>query len=281
METLLTSLLDLLTELAGPSSPLVLGGGFGLYLKRAHLTATGQQTLFPLERLPQPRATNDLDLFVRTEVLADHARTDAIRGAIVRLGYEPVPTSKYWQWVKQEPQLITIDILVGPLGPHAPAIHPDKRRARPRQKIDFHARRTEEAITVEEEPTQVVVRGRLSNGKPVDATIHVPHAFPYLMMKLHAFEDRREDPKKELGRHHALDLYTIVGLMTEAEYDRAKHLGAELARDNRVVQARKIVREHFGERTHPGALRLREHHLFRDDFLLDEFFAVLREVFPP
>jgi hypothetical protein len=60
VDPLLASLLDLLYELEGRGIPLMIGGGFGLFLKRRHLAATGERTL--LGQLPQPRATNDLDL---------------------------------------------------------------------------------------------------------------------------------------------------------------------------------------------------------------------------
>jgi hypothetical protein len=169
MDQLTASLLDLLHVLEGRSIPLTVGGGFGLYLKRQHLASTGQRTLF--DQMPEPRATNDLDLFVRTEVLADHGRTEQIRAAIVRLGYTPVPTAKFMQWVKQVsvngvPQPLKIDLLVGPLGARATDLHADERRARPKQKIEFHARRTEGAISIEEEPIVVMVAGKRSTGEP-------------------------------------------------------------------------------------------------------------------
>ena len=36
-------------------------------------------------------------------------------------------------------------------------------------------------------------------------------------VKLSAFADRKADENKDLGRHHALDAYTIAGMMTERE----------------------------------------------------------------
>ena len=49
--------------------PLTIGGGFGLYLNRMRLDETHDRTLF--SQLPMPRATNDLDLFIRADVLCD------------------------------------------------------------------------------------------------------------------------------------------------------------------------------------------------------------------
>jgi hypothetical protein len=96
-------------------------------------------------------------------------------------------------------------------------------RVRPRGSIEFHAHAVEEAIHLEDEPIAIQVVGRCSTGEAHAAMAYVPQAFPYLLMKLHAFDDRKEEVDKDLGRHHALDLYTIVGMMTEKEYERPRN----------------------------------------------------------
>ena len=99
------------------------------------------------------------------------------------------------------------------------------------------------------------------------------------MMKLHAFDDRKEDERKDVGRHHALDLYTIGGLMTEPEYEGAVRLGRESRENPQVQRAREIVAGCFSEPGAIGLLRVREHPLFRPDFNLPDFLGVLAEVF--
>src|SRR5262245_60630595 len=96
MDELMTSLLDRHYELDRRGIPIVLGGGFGLYLKRKHLDAIGARTLF--DRLPVSRATNDLDLFLRAEVLADAARAAEVAAAICGLGYEAIAGAEFYQW---------------------------------------------------------------------------------------------------------------------------------------------------------------------------------------
>jgi hypothetical protein len=152
-------------------------------------------------------------------------------------------------------------------------------RVRPKGDIQFHAHAVEEAILVEEQPIVVKMTGMRSTGESYAGTVEVPEAFPYLMMKLHAFADRKAEANKDLGRHHALDAYTIIGMMTEPEYERAKRIGAEQSGDSYVQRARAIVREDFSVDTGTGILRLREHRLFKPDFQLDQFRQVLREVF--
>jgi hypothetical protein len=284
MDPLTTSLLDLLNELEGQSIPIMIGGGFGLYLKRQHLARTSQRTLF--NQLPEPRSTNDIDLFLRVEVLADLNRTRVIAEAIRRLGYSVIEEARFFQWKREVligdvTQEVKIDILVGPLGEHQTKLRTNKKpRVRPRGGIEFHAHLVEEAIRIEEEPLAVTVAGKSSAGEPRTGTVHVPQAFPYLMMKLHAFDDRKNKGETDKERHHALDLYTIVGMMTEEEYQRAKELGATHAGDGHVKRACAIVRDSFSSKTAAGVLRLREHGLYRDTFLLDEFVSVLVEILP-
>jgi hypothetical protein len=283
MDQLTASLLDFLYELEGRGIPITVGGGFGLYLKRRHLAATGERTLF--DRLPEPRSTNDLDLFLRAEVLADLSRTREVAEAIRRLGYEAVEEAKFLQWRRRVlvagiDQEVKIDVLVGPLGEFREKLHVKEPRVRPKGSIEFHAHTVEEALHIEDKPLSVPVAGTRSTGEPARGTVFIPQAFPYLMMKLHAFDDRKEDQDKDQGRYHALDLYTIVGMMTEAEYQRAKELGTALVGDEHFRRACTIVRDHFAGRTALGVLRLREHPLFREEYLLDEFASILREIFP-
>ena len=283
MNQLITGLLDLLHELHGRDIPITVGGGFGLYLKRRHLEATGQRML--LDRLPEPRSTNDLDLFLRTEILVDLERTRQVANAIDRLEYKVVDEAKYLQWerpivVAGVTQTVKIDILVGPLGDERKNLHVSMPRVRPKGDIKFHAHAVEEAVQIEDAAWEIPVTGNRSTGESCTENVFVPQAFPYLMMKLHAFRDReaRKEPIK--AQQHALDLYAIVGMMTEEEYNQAKHWGASLAENEHVREARKIVHDHFASPTAVGILRLREHPLFRNDFQLDGFISVHKEIFP-
>jgi hypothetical protein len=283
MDQLTANLLDLLFELEGRNIPIMIGGGFGLFLKRQHLAATGARTL--LDNLPEARATNDLDMFLRAELLSDLERTREVKEAILRLGYTAVEEAKFLHWKREilvagVPQEVKIDVLVGPLGEFRKKLKVSMPRVRPRGDIKFHAHAVEEAIMLEARPIAVKVTGVRTTGQPYTGTVEVPEAFPYLMMKLHAFADRKADANKDLGRHHALDAYTIVGMMTESEYVRAKQIGSEQSGDANVKRAWDIVREDFSQETSTGILRMREHRLFKPDFQLSQFRQVLREVFP-
>ena len=97
MVTLTTALLDLVQELEGTGLRLVVGGDFGIYLKHRELLKTNPQTL--LNQWPEPRSTNDLDLFLRTELLTDSRRLVPLLQALGKLGYRPVETARYYQFL--------------------------------------------------------------------------------------------------------------------------------------------------------------------------------------
>ncbi|MCW3097161.1 MAG: hypothetical protein JWL77_2779 [Chthonomonadaceae bacterium] len=56
------------------------------------------------------------------------------------------------------------------------------------------------------------------------------------MMKLYALRDQWESAEKGFGRKHAIDLYTLIALMTEPEY----HTSQELSRRYQVNCLRLI-----------------------------------------
>jgi hypothetical protein len=78
-----TSLLDLLYELEGTEIKIIIGGGYGIYLKTDYVQKRGVRTL--LNEWPEPRSTNDLDLFLRPELLieAEKSITTPKRGGLM------------------------------------------------------------------------------------------------------------------------------------------------------------------------------------------------------
>lgn len=289
MDWLQTSLLDLLEALDEPRTPFLVGGGYGLHLKRLHVERFNLPTVLSPSpgAAPAVRSTNDLDLFLKLEVVSDLACSQRIADAVRKLAFEPIPNAKFLQWKRTVgvigglPLEVKIDLLSGPLGPDRSALHVKPPRVRPKGDVELHAYLTDEALCLEESPIDVAVEGTLSTGRPFRGVAAVPQAFPYMLMKLRAFRDRKTDVDRGLGRHHALDLYTIAALTTEGEYENALAWGARFASDPRVTSARRIVREDFATRTSLGMLRLREHQHFRDDFPLDDFLSVLHEILPP
>jgi len=281
LQTLKTTLLDL-DRVIGDKVPLIIGGGFGLYLRQEQLRELNEQTL--IQQLPEPRATNDIDLFIGMEVLINVDKVKVMRQEIEKLGFTPIEKAKYFQWVqnKADNGQVKIDILCGPLGNFSEQLHtnglPRVRPKAPSGELRFHARHTDEAIEVDTRSIAIQIQGQCSDGKKKRSTIYIPHPFTYLMMKLFAFDDRKNDLKKDSGRHHAMDLYRTVGMMNESEYEEALALGNSYNQDKRVKRARQIVSNNFDKEFDLGIIRLREHTLFRAEFEIQKFQSVLKEI---
>jgi hypothetical protein len=85
-DPLTTTVLDLDAALGG-NADLLVGGGFGLYLKQLHLERSDEKTLLPRSRWPRARTTQDIDLFLRAEIIIDAGRMASYRQAIDQLGF--------------------------------------------------------------------------------------------------------------------------------------------------------------------------------------------------
>ena len=77
-----TALLDLLYEVQGTDIKFIVGGGYGIYLKTVHVRRIGVQTL--LQEWPESRSTNDLDLFLRPELLIESEKLKPLADAIAK-----------------------------------------------------------------------------------------------------------------------------------------------------------------------------------------------------
>jgi hypothetical protein len=289
MKPLLTSVLDLNSALGG-NAELLLGGGLGLYLKQEHLRATGARTLLPLDRLPPARTTQDVDLFLRAEVIASKDEVSRYRAALDRLGFVVVPGS---EWLKFKRSVdgteVLLDVMVGPLGEHANDVRIKDSRVRPKGlggKSGLHAFATEEALGIESGPLRIPLAGVGSDGTNASCEVLVPRAFPYALMKLGALRDRINDENKDEGRHHAMDLYRIVGLLTEEEAEASAILARAYAGDPEIAEASRTIDTLLTPANGLGRLRLLEYQRAnRDstpevspDFLVEE---LRRLIVPP
>ncbi|MCX5999510.1 MAG: hypothetical protein NTU41_07965 [Chloroflexi bacterium] len=278
------ALLDLLHEVQGIDVRLIVGGGFGIYLKTDHVRRLGVPTL--LREWPEPRSTNDLDLFLRPELLIQSAKLRPLAEAIARLGYRVAPGAENYQFMKPGPGgseagSIKIDILTGSqVHFHGTGVRTDARRVRPNPSVGLHAHPVDEVPTLEEGLVQRMLHGKLSSGEPWQAEVFLPQPYTFLMMKLFAFNDRRNDADKEFGRYHALDMYTILATTTETEWRYALELRDQQADEPHVMEAGRVVRQYFSALDRLGMIRLRESPYCRRELQLDEFMSALQELFP-
>ncbi|MBN2418824.1 MAG: hypothetical protein JXL81_05520 [Deltaproteobacteria bacterium] len=279
-----TSLLDLLYEIKDTDIKLIIGGGFGIYLKTSHVQQKRIQTL--LNVWPEPRSTNDIDLFLRPELLIDTSKIKPLSEAIARLGYKIVTGSEKYQFVKSrlektDKRNIKIDILTGPQSRfEGTRVKVDDRRVRPRPSVGLHAHPVDEAVTLENDLLSIQLEGHLSSGEFFRADIFLPHPYTFSMMKLFAFRDRLNDTDKEYGRYHALDIYTIIATTEEEEWWYALELRDQHMKHPYVQEAGDIVLKYFSTLNSPGMLRLRESPYCRPELQLNEFMSILTELFP-
>jgi hypothetical protein len=279
-----TALLDLLYETRQADLRLIVGGGYGLYLKREQLRATGERTL--LSEWPEARSTNDLDLFVRPQLLIASAPLRPLRQALKKLNYHVVPTAEKYQFAKPGPtggreRGLKVDLLTGPQRCfEGTAAKVDSRRVRPNPSADLHAHPVDEAITLEDGLRAVTIEGRTTTGADHRAEVYIPHPFTSVMMKLHAFRDRVDDADKEHGRYHALDLYAVLAMSTEQEWTDAVKWSNERRIETAVQECCRIARDSFSSLTSKGMLRLRESPYCRPELQLEEFISALEDLFP-
>jgi hypothetical protein len=283
-DPLRTCLLDILFELRDTDVRPLLAGGYGLFLKQLHLQQQETPTLIPADAWPAPRATNDLDVVLQAEIVADSRSMGELATILHRLGFVVRESYKYMQFrrLMGGNREVKVDLLVGPLGAHfdQARVTVHDRRVKPKPSVNLHAHRTDEAIAIEDDPTVIPTSGVLSSGADYSTTVLVPQAFPYLMMKLLAFRDHeRKERGSDKARCHALDLYRVVAMMTHAEFTRSKAL-RDAHKDNPlVIDAASVVREAFADDVAAGTIRLREHPHFAAHMDLDEFIATLGEIF--
>jgi hypothetical protein len=203
VDPLFTTLLDLLYELRDADLPLVLGGGYGLYLRQKRLQDSGEPSL--LEVVPPLRATNDLDVFLQTEVIADSKRLRPLREALDRLGFTVILAAQNYQFARKftlggQDWDLKIDLLAKTPDRNVyPNVKVDERRVSPRPSVGLHAHRTDEAIAIEDHLTTLPIAGVRSTGDLYTAQIYLPSIYASLMMKLYALRDQWEYVAKGFG----------------------------------------------------------------------------------
>ncbi len=280
MTLLKTALLDLLFEIEQSDITLIVGGGYGLYLKANHIKLHQTRTI--LNELPEPRSTNDLDLFLRVELLTNSERLKPFAEALSRLGYEVVPGAEKYQFVRKSSSgAVKIDLLTAPKSqfPKERVKRIDDRRVQPKPPVGIHAHPVNEAPTLEQHLVRVRLIGQLSNKDKYESDVWIPNTFTYSMMKLFAFKDRLSDANKAFGRYHALDLYMIIATTSEEEWHQALELRKRFAQDSYVGHAAQIVQQYYSSRSDIGLLRLQESPYYRRELQIDEFVSALRELF--
>ncbi|MEP7074339.1 MAG: hypothetical protein ABI878_00905 [Acidobacteriota bacterium] len=244
-------LIRLARELEPHEISLIVGGGYGLFLKTKQLLESKERTR--IDPFPSARSTEDLDFFLQAEIVSSDAKFRKIREVLDK-DYEPISGAEYYQFKKKVltsgiAQPIKVDFLAFP--PESDELRKlvdvDVRRTAPKGKNRvLHAHTTEEAFLVQE----TAIRIRITQGS--NAEIFIPHPFAYLFLKLNAVNDRIDDSVK--GPYHAFDVYRIIAMMTENEWNESTSLAKRYSDHRQFEKATAIVAEQFASEDSKGVI---------------------------
>ena len=266
------ALLEFVRALKAADVRVFLGGGYGLYLRQISLLESNARTYLNRDAWPRPRATADLDVFLPSELVVDGDNMARVRKVLDELRYQPTLEHLHFERAGVLGS-IKIELLTGPVQPAA-GVKVSGFRVRARTFAKLHAYLTNEAVDLELIPQELIIDG---------TSVLVPNAFAFLLMKLHAFRDRmnaeHDDEGRQLGRHHALDVYRVIAMLTEPD-EAFMRDRCTVHRDAPAFQAAAhVVERHFATLTSLGVLRLREHSLAGDHLEIPRFLELLRDLF--
>lgn len=274
---LFNTFVDLHEKLSGRGISIILGGGLGLYLKQLHLLENPTRTLIDASGWPKPRSTSDIDLFFPLEVLISLDEMKAVRTVIDEMHFEPIPGCEYWRFNLPANE-VKIDLLTGPIDMAKSQLKSDSRRARPKGDLQLHAHPVPEALDLSGRLEQVELVGLTSAKKQYSSTVSIPSPFTYLMMKVTAFGDQLDNDDKNLGRHHALDVYRIAAMMTEEQFVETKAQFRLHSSSPYVERVRSLVTDCLLTEQSIGILRMREHAFWGDNMRLSDFMGALKDI---
>lgn len=284
-------LIELLERTDAEGFPLVIAGGLGIYLKRRHVTQERRSPTV-IATLPEARVTADIDAFMRIEVfLRDKSRGVApLRALLEDLGYRVHERARNFQFVQpiDEARAVKIDLHSRlPEGDEALQIKVAEPRVGRSGSMAFRtlqAYATPEAFAIDHGVQALPIAGTSPRGDRSQGTVRVPHPFASLCMKLKAAQDHeRAAVKKARGEKHAFDVYLLVAMLDEIEFEQARTYAREFARASEMRSISAAVTELFASPSHPGSRTiLAQARLDRPfDLDLERFSSLLRELFDP
>lgn len=212
------------------SSHILVAGGYGLFLKQKFLLANAEiPVVVPLDRWSNasPRVTEDFDLLIGLDLIADEQSQRAFKSALDKHGFSVSEKNPRWQFEKRlsASHRVIVDL-------HAPL--PDKdqwnlqidqirvKRKPSLGEAGIHGRTNPEAVGCDLHPFRFEVDG---------TSIRVPNPVTWSIMKLTAMSDRwtisddaaHSEERREFNRQqsikHAKDVCRVVALVTRDEID--------------------------------------------------------------
>lgn len=280
----LETLTALAKEFGAHKIPLIVGGGFSLYIKTRFI-----KKLRSSRYVSQPfiRSTKDIDIFLSNELIVDSIAIENIKMVLEKLNFKV--KTEYFQYRKEVivgsvKRDVVLDILSQPVpANNLHKVKIKKPRIKPIGVKEFHAFYHEEAIVITshlvnvEEFVHAELQEKFRN-------IFLPSSLSFIILKLHAFRDRINDEEKDFGRHHAYDIFSAIIEMDELDWKNAKHQFEESKNTNVISESIKIVSKYFISESQMGIVRLRENQNYKKDkkeydSYIAEFISDLKEIF--
>jgi len=238
------AVLGQLAELAKPFNRIdikpVICGGLGVYLCFCKNEGAARSMI---------RATNDIDLMIIKEQVAEMSRREAIAEIITgELEYAVRKDDRHFRFIKAPDR--QLDILSQPMESFQIKEHRVKF-----VKSKLHGRLTEEARFIDKDLRTIP----LSTDKTDDnIEVQVPSPTNLLILKLCAFDDRDENNETERAQAHAFDIYITIMLANRDDYLEGQKF---LARHNDwpvIKRITSIVNNKFNSVDQPGWQRVLE-----------------------
>jgi hypothetical protein len=279
---------ETLTRLGGKfeekNLTLIVGGGYGLQIRSQWVKENNLTTSF--EEIPMARTSNDIDVFLHLEILTSPEKHETIRAIMEELNYVPRPDARNFQFVHRDEveedlgRRPKIDLLAE--NPEdVDEVKLDPPRARSKNASDtIHGRFVEEAINIDQNLRQIPV-----SFEDMKAPVHLPHPIHYGVLKLFATRDHLEDPDSdaEFQQYHAFDLFMILGLTTEEDWDNRNQVLNSLEGTKQLQKTRSIIEDNFSSESDRGTLALKEfiaeNRPAIPDEYIEEFLTDLKELY--
>ena len=282
-------LLDILAELKEQldryNIPLIIGGGMGIYIRRLFLKEE-RQTRYPTTTTL--RSTTDIDVFFTGELIVDLDKITQIRDVLIKLHYEPVvPYFQFYKEVKLQgaPSKVKIDLLASPPSDSdKKKVKIKEMRIKPKDAENIHAYLTNEALGISIGLVPINLKNSYPDRKIKNTNLYVPSRYNYIILKLHAFQDRKDDDRVDSGRHHAYDIFTNVIDMTENDWkNAAEHF--ELEKEKKYINnSISICNNFFIREDGLGIIRIKENLDYQSrreifDLYMPHFISDMKELF--
>lgn len=253
------TLVELASQFQDNDMILLVGGGYGIELRAQWVNTEGLSTRF--DELYPPRSSDDIDVFLSLELLVDSEKNKLVRNILETMNYVPRPGAENFHFVHEQEReedrglYPKIDLLAE--NPEKDSrVEINSPRVRAKNAPDtIHGRLTPEAIAIDQEPTKIKVETN-----EVQSVVYLPHPLLYGILKLYAIRDSIEnsDREREYSQYHAFDLFMILGMMTERDWQSREHIADSIQDHDRFEEAQAIIQEYFDLMSSAGMVRLRE-----------------------